>query len=104
MFIQQKVLERKFQWNWFTNTRQFSLIFKPRQIIFIHYNNSRLVVDENDNGKFRLERVKPLKNLSFHPHQVGVGENYSLCRTWDQTYANLHVKTAASLYYIPMYI
>ena len=27
--LQQRVLERKFPWNWFTNTWQFSLIFKP---------------------------------------------------------------------------
>ena len=31
------------------------LIFHPLQDIFIH--NSRLVVDEDNNGKFRLERV-----------------------------------------------
>ena len=32
-------------------------------------SNSRLVVDEDDIGKFRPERVKPLKlnNLNFHP-------------------------------------
>ena len=41
------------------------LIFKPHQIIFIHYKSriatakSRLVVDEDDNDKFRLERVNP---------------------------------------------
>ena len=54
---------------------QYMVIFfnyKPHQIIFIHYklrmaqplqvencdSNSRLVVDEDDKGKFRLERVK----------------------------------------------
>ena len=37
IFLKQRVLERKFPWNWFTNTWQFSLIFKPHQIIFIHY-------------------------------------------------------------------
>ena len=36
IFLQPRVLERKFPWNWFTNTWQFSLIFKPHQIIFIH--------------------------------------------------------------------
>ena len=59
ILLQQRVLERKFPWNSFTNTWQFSLIFHPHQIIFIYYN-SRLVVDEDDNGKFRLERVNPL--------------------------------------------
>ena len=39
----------------------FSLIFKPHEIIFIHY---KLVVDEDDNGKFRLERVNPFSMLS----------------------------------------
>ena len=50
-------------------------------------SNSRLVVDEDDNGKFRLERVKPymglhglykgfkpltakLFNLNFHPLEI----------------------------------
>ena len=37
-------------------------IFKPHQIIFINVencdSNSRLVVDEDDNSEFRLERVK----------------------------------------------
>ena len=36
--------------------------------------NSRLEVDEDDNGKFRLERVTPLTaklfNLNFHPLEV----------------------------------
>ena len=63
IFLQAWVLERKFPWNWFTNIWKFSLIFKPHQIIFIHYkncvSNSRLVVDKDDNGKFRLERVNP---------------------------------------------
>ena len=47
-----------------TNTCLFSLLSHPHQIIFIHYQsriaNSRLVhvvVDEDDNGGFRLERV-----------------------------------------------
>ena len=37
--------------------------FKPHQISFIHYKSriavafSRLVVDEDDNRKFRIERV-----------------------------------------------
>ena len=37
IFLQQRVLERKFPWNWFTNTWWFSSIFKKHQIIFIHY-------------------------------------------------------------------
>ena len=37
-------------------------IFHPPQVTFIENcdSNSRLVVDEGDNGKFRLERVKQL--------------------------------------------
>ena len=31
IFLQLRVLERKFPWNWFNNTWQFSLIFKPHQ-------------------------------------------------------------------------
>ena len=54
-------------------------------------SNSRLVLDEDDNGKLRLERVNsyPAKliYLNFHPLQVvsryrdpqlQMGENYSL--------------------------
>ena len=33
------VLERKFLWNWFTNTWQLLLFFKPHQIIFTHYKS-----------------------------------------------------------------
>ena len=52
-------------------------------------SNSRLVVDEDDNGKFRPERVNPLKRcnkkITFHAlevlsryrdPQLQVGENY----------------------------
>ena len=39
IFLQPRVLERKFPWNWFTNTWQFILIFKPHQLIFIHYKS-----------------------------------------------------------------
>ena len=39
IFLQQSFLERKFPWNWFTNMWQFSLIFKPPQVIFIHYKS-----------------------------------------------------------------
>ena len=39
IFLQPKVLKQKFSWNWFTNTLQFSLLFKPHQIIFIHYKS-----------------------------------------------------------------
>ena len=58
IFLQQMVLELKCPCNWFTNTWQFSLLFYPHQVVFIHYKSrSRLVVDEDDNGKFRLQRV-----------------------------------------------
>ena len=40
----------------FSSTTTRELRFIPHQIIFIYYN-SRLVADEDDNGKFRLERV-----------------------------------------------
>ena len=39
IFLQPRVLERKCPCNWFTNTWQFSLLFKPLQIIFIHYKS-----------------------------------------------------------------
>ena len=37
IFLQLRVLELIFPCNWFTNTLQFSFIFHPHQIIFIHY-------------------------------------------------------------------
>ena len=37
--LQLRVLKLKFSWDWFTNTWQFFLIFKPQQIIFIHYKS-----------------------------------------------------------------
>ena len=39
IFLQPRVLERKYPRKWFTNTWQFSVIFKPHQIIFIHYKS-----------------------------------------------------------------
>ena len=39
ILLQPRVLEWKIPWNWFTNTWQFSLIFKPHQIIFNHYKS-----------------------------------------------------------------
>ena len=37
IFLQIRALEWKFPWNWLSNTWQFSSIFKPHQIIFMHY-------------------------------------------------------------------
>ena len=57
------VLERKLSWNCFKNNSIcFHLSptashFHPLQVENCD-SNSRLVVDEDDNGKFRLERVK----------------------------------------------
>ena len=39
IFLQQRVLERKFPSYWFTNTWLFSLIFKQHQVIFTHYKS-----------------------------------------------------------------
>ena len=39
IFLQLGVLEQKFPCKWFSNTWQFSVIFKPHQIIFIHYKS-----------------------------------------------------------------
>ena len=40
IFLQLKVLERKFPWNWFINTCQFSVIFTPH---FIHYKRATAI-------------------------------------------------------------
>ena len=53
IFPQQRVLERKFPWNLFTTSNHLHLL----QVKNCD-SNSRLVVDEDDNGKFRPERVK----------------------------------------------
>ena len=37
--LQLRVFEQKFPWNWFSKTWQFSLIFHPLQVIFIHYKS-----------------------------------------------------------------
>ena len=39
IFLQPRVLKRKFPWNWFTDTWQFSLLFEQHQVIFIHYKS-----------------------------------------------------------------
>ena len=54
IFLQLGVLEWKFPWHWFTNTSNH---LHPLQVENCD-SNSRLVVDEDDNDKFRLERVK----------------------------------------------
>ena len=71
IFLQLRVLDWKFPLNYFTNTFQFSLIFS---ITSNHLHslqvencgsNSRLVVNEDDYGKFRPERVNsPVANRS----------------------------------------
>ena len=62
--LQPRVSERKFPWNWFINEKIFFCNFKttsnhlhPLRVENCD-SNSRLVVDEDDNSKFRLERVK----------------------------------------------
>ena len=69
------VLERKFSWECFKNNIIFFHLsptlshFHPLQIENCG-SNSRLVVDENDNGKLGLERVKPLSyvhHFYFNP-------------------------------------
>ena len=65
IFLQLGVLEWKFPWNFFTNTWQFSLIFHPHQIIFIHYKSKLRQQFAACSGwkwqwKFRLERANPL--------------------------------------------
>ena len=39
IFLYPRILKRKFPRNWFTNTWQFSLLFHPHEIIFIHYKS-----------------------------------------------------------------
>ena len=89
IFLQPRVLERKLPWNWFTNTWRFSLFFHPLTLLVYQYtaiffifsptsnhlrplqvedcdSDSRLVVDEDDNDKFRLKSVKALAYFSIN--------------------------------------
>ena len=70
--------------NCFTNTRQFSLLFHPSSS-HLHPlqvencdSNSRLVVDKDENGKFRPERVN---YRSFNPFSAGI-DFYSQSPHW----------------------
>ena len=56
ILLQLRVLERKFRWNWFTSTWRFSLNH-------LHSLQVENCDNENDNGKFRLERVKGSKGF-----------------------------------------
>ena len=61
-FLQLMVLERQFSWNCLKNNTFFQLSptvshHHPLQVENCD-SNSRLVVDEDDNGKFRIETVK----------------------------------------------
>ena len=66
IFLQLGVLVKKIPCNWFTNSKYMVIFFNfsptsnhlhPLQVEHCG-SNSRFVVDEDDNGKFRLERVK----------------------------------------------
>ena len=65
IFLQPRVLERKFPWDWSTNTWQFSSIFKPHPIIFIHYK-SRIATAIRGLWWMKMTMVNSgLKGLSF---------------------------------------
>ena len=69
------VLDRKFSWNCFKNDSIFyhlsptSSHFHPLQVENCD-SNSRLVVDENDNGKVGLKGVKGLKHSYTYIYQA----------------------------------
>ena len=65
-FTKIRVLERKFSWNCFKdNSIFFHLPPTSSHLHPLHVencdSNSQLIVDEDDNGKLRLERVKNSK-------------------------------------------
>ena len=65
IFVQPRVLEWIFLWNWFTNTIFFNFSptsnhLHPLQVENCD-SNSLLVVNEDDNDKFRLQRVNGQK-------------------------------------------
>ena len=64
------VLEQQFSWNCFKNNSIFLYLspaashFHPLQVENCD-SNSRLVVDEDDYGKFRLKRVNAVPTTGF---------------------------------------
>ena len=96
--LQLRGLEGKLPWNCFTNTRQF---FLPTSC-HLHSlqvencdSKSRLVVDEDDNDKFRLERV--LKNLTANKswHRL------VLSRRWfEAAHIDLGIRTIWALHHV----
>ena len=69
--LKMVVLEQKFSWNCFKNNIIFfhllptSSHLHPLQVENCE-SNSRLLVDEDDNGKLRLETVNSKKELSYN--------------------------------------
>ena len=67
-FLHLESLERNFSWTCFNNNNTFfhlspiSSHLHPLQVENCD-SNMRLVVDKDDNGKFRLQRVKGLLRL-----------------------------------------
>ena len=68
-------------------------------------SNSRLVVDEDDNDKFRLESVNPFILFKFPPleivsryrdPQLKVRKITHICFIWDKKCASLYVQTLIS--------
>ena len=74
IFLQPKVLRTKISMKLVYQYMAIFFIFNPHQIIFIHYKsriataNTRLVVDEDDNGKSRLQKVTPLTPEQIRPY------------------------------------
>ena len=60
IYLQLRVLEWKFPKDWITNTWQFSLIFHPLQVIFIHYK-SRIATAIR--GWFHNSQVAQILNI-----------------------------------------
>ena len=83
------ILERKFSWNRFKKNSIFihlsptSSHLHPLQVENCG-SNSRLVVDEDDNGKLRLQRVKQRMELYTH---TTVDE----LRGWTSWHPDIHV-------------
>ena len=83
------VLEHLFLWNCLNNKILFFHLsptlshLHPIQVENCD-SNSRLVVDENDNGKFRFERVKTLKYFCINHGDQKVFSlwNHHKCLSW----------------------
>ena len=106
ILLQPRVFEWKFLWNWFTNALQFSLILSPTSN-HLHPlqvencdRNSRLVVDEDDNVKSGLIRLKHWRDCRGYNYGVRRMSHRSLARIFCSSLVRVRRVQSLSRYYL----